>query len=58
MHHALYEELRLSTFLLQFYCFLARGFLTNEEIKKIDELIKLNIERLTIMSDTFKWDGH
>lgn len=57
MHHTLYEELRLSTFLLQFYCFLTRGFFDNEEIKKIDKLINLNIKRLTIMSDTFKWDG-
>src|SRR6266542_5454069 len=57
MHHILYEELRLKTFLLQFYCFLTRGFFDDEEIKKIDLLIKLNVDRLNIMRDTFKWDG-
>ena len=57
MHHALYEELRLKTFLLQFYCFLTRGYFNDNEIKRIDDLINLNIARLNLMRDDLKWDG-
>lgn len=57
MHHTLYEQLRVSTFLLQFYDFLTRGFSTPQERKAIDDLIRLNIDRLELMKDTFNWDG-
>lgn len=57
MPHLLYEELRLNTFLLQFYCFLTRGFFEDEQLKRIEDLINLNIERLEVMGDPIKWDG-
>lgn len=57
MHHELYEDLRIKTFLLQFYCYLSRGFFAKEELATIDDLIHKNIKRLELIKDPFKWDG-
>jgi hypothetical protein len=58
MHHTLYEQLRINTFLLQFYGFLTRGFFSIEERAGMNELIKLNINRLNLMKDySLDWDG-
>jgi hypothetical protein len=57
MHHTLFEELSLDTFLLQFYCFLSRGFFEDTELAAIDILIIKNIERLELMREPIKWDG-
>ena len=56
MHHKLYEQLRLKTFLLQFYGFLTRGFFEIEERTEMHNLIENNIDRLNLMKD-FNWDG-
>lgn len=57
MHHTLYEQLRLKTFLLQFYGFLTRGFFEIEERIDMNNLIESNIDRLNLMKDSFNWDG-
>ncbi len=57
MHQILYEKLRINTFLLQFYGFLARGFFSRETRISFLSLIESNIDRLKLMRDDTNWDG-
>ena len=57
MHHRLFEQLRVNTFLLQFYKFLTRGKYSNELSEEIENLITLNIDRLNLMK-SLEWDGN
>lgn len=57
MHHKLYDQLRVNTFLLQFFGFLTRGFFTIEERQDYVGLINLNISRLNLMKELSNWDG-
>lgn len=57
MHQQLFENLSITTFLLQFYGFLARGFYTLEERQEISDLVNKNINRLILMKNEIEWDG-
>jgi hypothetical protein len=56
MHQKLFEKLSVSTFLLQFYGHLSRGFFSDVEKKDIRQTIDQNIERLHLMKK-IDWDG-
>lgn len=58
MHHRLYEQLRVNTFLLQFYSFLNRGNYSITESESIESLIEDNIDRLNRMRSIENWDGN
>jgi hypothetical protein len=57
MHHTLFEQLRVKTYLLQFYKFLTRGKYSIEESNEMENIIELNIDRLNLMKG-FEWDGN
>lgn len=57
MHQHLFEKLSITTLLIQFYGFLARGFYTIEQRQKISELVDNNINRLNLMKNEIEWDG-
>lgn len=57
MHVILHNSLSKETFLLQFYGWLIRGLLSEEDRNAIHVLINKNIDRLQLMQDDFKWDG-
>lgn len=57
MHHTLFEELRVKTFLMQFYYWFSRGFFSADEKQAILRLNDENVKKLEIMKDPSKWDG-
>ena len=57
MHHTLFEQLRVNTFLLQFYKFLTNGKYSKELSEEIENFIVLNIARLNLMK-SIEWDGN
>ncbi|NVK08875.1 MAG: hypothetical protein HWD89_07460 [Tenacibaculum sp.] len=56
MHYKLHKELSIQTALLQFYCFLTRGFWEKEFISVFDYGNE-NIEKIHTMANPEKWDG-
>lgn len=58
VHEDFFKELRIKTFLIQFYVPLTRGKFKTEELEKIQELVNQNIVRLELMKPPmFQWDG-
>ncbi|OYD42269.1 hypothetical protein CHT99_10190 [Sphingobacterium cellulitidis] len=58
MHQTLFNNLNKETHILKFYSWIVRGLFSVEKWKEISELINNNIERLHLMRDQMKWDGH
>jgi hypothetical protein len=57
MHNKLHKELSIQTALLQFYCFLTRGFFDKKIVREYFEYGNENIEKIHNMTDPIKWDG-
>jgi hypothetical protein len=57
MHYKLHKELSVQTALLQFYCFLTRGFFLEKDFVSDFDYGNENIEKIHSMSNPEKWDG-
>lgn len=57
MHWTMENELRRSVFLLQFYGWLSRGLLEQEDLQSIDPVISDAIDRIVLMRNPVEWDG-
>ncbi|MFC4634471.1 hypothetical protein ACFO3O_11170 [Dokdonia ponticola] len=57
MHYELHKELSIQTALLQFYCFLTRGFFSETEFISHFDYGNENIEQIHNMANPEKWNG-
>lgn len=56
MHYELHKELSVQTAMLQFYCFLSRGFFFKKDFISNFDFGNENIERIHDMSNPEKWN--